>query len=459
MRQRNLSRVLHTLAAEGPLSRADVAARIGLTRAAVSTLVEELLRGGLLVERGPGRSGAVGRPGTQLLPADRGPAGMGAEIGVDHLAVCVMDLRGEVRVRIGQESGNQGSEPAAVLGALDAMLRRATSEAAAVGLRPVGLTVAVPGLVLRDSATVLRAPNLGWSGIDLAPLLPAGPAAGGTAAGNAMPYAAGKAVENAAGDAAGKGAGGAVGFVAVENEANLGALAELWSAAHPPGGPATPGGPAAAGGPAGPDGPADGLADGPADGLADSAADSFVYVSAAIGIGAAVVVDGELLRGAHGFAGELGHMPVRPGGRPCSCGGRGCLEAYAGEEAVLRAAGLTPGPGVRLGALTVRCEAGEPAALRAVREAGTALGIALSGAVNLLDPRRVVIGGPLARLGPWLLPPVRRELARRTAVAAGGRSTPVPVTASPLGPDGPLLGAARSAVRAALDSPGTLLAR
>jgi predicted NBD/HSP70 family sugar kinase len=381
--------VLHTLADDGPLSRAGVAARIGLTRAAVSTLVDELLRGGLLVEHGPGRSGAVGRPGTQLLLTDRGPCGMGAEIGVDHLAVSVMDLRGDTRIRATREIRNQDSDPAAVLAALTVLLRRAAAEAAALGLRPAGLTVAVPGLVNRGSATVLRAPNLGWHGTDLAPLLPDD-----------------------------------LGPVTVENEANLGALAELWSAASPAAQHAGP--------------------------------DSFVHVSAEIGIGAALVVDGELLRGAHGFAGELGHLPVRPEGRPCSCGGRGCLEAYAGEEAVLRAAGLEPGPGVRMGALAARCAAGEPTALRAVGQAGTALGIALSGAVNLLDPRQVVIGGSLARLAPWLLPPVRRELARRTSVAAGGRATPVPVIASPLGPDGPLFGAARSAVRAALDAPGDL---
>ncbi|MDT0444643.1 ROK family transcriptional regulator [Streptomyces johnsoniae] len=389
MRQRNLSRVLHALAAGGPLSRAAVAAEIGLTRAAVSTLVDELLRGGLLVEQGPGRSGSVGRPGTQLLLTDRGPCGVGAEIGVDHLAVCVMDLRGDVRVRAVHATRNQGSDPAVVLHALGGMLHTAAERAQGLGLRPAGLTVAVPGLVARDSATVLRAPNLGWHGTDLAAALPSD-----------------------------------LGRVTVENEANLGALAELWSAHHvpPEGGP-----------------------------------DSFVHVSAEIGIGSALVLDGELLRGAHGFAGELGHLPVRPEGRPCSCGGRGCLETYAGEEAVLRAAGLEPGPGVRLGALTERCEAGDPDALRAVKQAGTALGIALSGAVNLLDPRQVVIGGSLARLAPWLLPPVGRELARRTAVAAGGRSTPVPVTASPLGPDGPLLGAARFAVRAALDEPAGLL--
>ncbi|WP_062217765.1 ROK family transcriptional regulator [Streptomyces sp. NBRC 109706] len=398
MRQRNLSRVLHTLAAEGPLSRAAVAARIGLTRAAVSTLVDELLRGELLVEEGPGRSGAVGRPGSQLRPTDRGPCGFGAEIGVDHLAVCAADLRGEIRVRVEKEIRNRHSDPLAVLTVLRRLARRARAEATGVGLHPVGLAVAVPGLVLRDSCTVLRAPNLGWQHTELLPLLPDD-----------------------------------LGPVTVHNEANLGGLAELWSGNTPeatlPEGPGSPGSP-----------------------------DSFVYVSAQIGIGASVVVDGQLLSGTHGFAGELGHVPVRPEGPRCGCGGRGCLETYAGEEAVLRAAGIEPGPGVRMSALTARCEAGEETALRAVRRAGTALGIALSGAVNLLDCRRVVIGGTLTRLAPWLLPPLRRELARRTAVAAGGRDTPVPVTASPLGPDGPLVGAAGLAVRTALDHPAALLA-
>ncbi|UED88091.1 ROK family transcriptional regulator [Streptomyces profundus] len=396
MRQRNLSRVLHTLASEGPLSRAAVAARIGLTRAAVSTLVEELLRGELLVEEGPGRSGTVGRPGSQLRLTDRGPCGFGAEIGVDHLAVCAADLRGEIRVRVEKEIRNQHSDPGAVLAVLRRLAHRARAEATDVGLRPVGLAVAVPGLVLRDSGTVLRAPNLGWQHTELLPLLPDD-----------------------------------LGRITVHNEANLGGLAELWS--KPAATPLTAPG-------------------------RNGHTDSFVYVSAQIGIGACVVVDGQLLSGAHGFAGELGHVPVRPEGPRCGCGGRGCLETYAGEEAVLRAAGIEPGPGVRMSALTARCEAGEATALRAVGRAGTALGIALSGAVNLLDCRRVVIGGTLTRLAPWLLPPLRRELARRTAVAAGGRDTPVPVTASPLGPDGPLVGAAGLAVRTALDHPAGLLA-
>ncbi|MEU1949594.1 helix-turn-helix domain-containing protein, partial [Streptomyces sp. NPDC020125] len=106
MRRRNLSLVLHAVAAHGPLSRASVAARVGLTRAAVSTLVDELIRDGLLVELGPSRPGTVGRPGSALQLNERGPAGIGAEIGVDHLAVCAVDLAGRVRARTEIASAN-----------------------------------------------------------------------------------------------------------------------------------------------------------------------------------------------------------------------------------------------------------------------------------------------------------------------------------------------------------------
>ncbi|WP_432074629.1 ROK family protein [Streptomyces wuyuanensis] len=376
MRRRNLSLVLHAVAAEGPLSRAAVAGRIGLTRAAVSSLVDELVRAGLLMELGREQSGGVGRPGSALSLSDRGPAGVGAEIGVDHLSVAAVDLRGKVRARATAEGDNRGRPPEPVLKELGALLRRVGEAVHGEGLRPAGVAVAVPGLVARDTRTVVRAPNLGWWDVDPAAVLPCGPQ------------------------------------LTVDNEANLGALAELWIGGNP-------------------------------------APRDFVHVSAEIGIGAAVVVDGRLLRGAHGYAGELGHVPVRPEGPRCACGGRGCLEQYAGEEAVLRAAGLTTtGRPVRL--LADRAAAGDPDVLRALRGAGAALGIALAGAVNLLDPRAVVLGGALSRLSPWLLPSLERELSRRTAEAA--RPT---VTVSGLGSDGPLLGAAHSVIRAVLDDPAS----
>lgn len=161
------------------------------------------------------------------------------------------------------------------------------------------------------------------------------------------------------------------------------------------------------------------------------------------------MVDGKLLRGTRGFAGELGHVPVRPDGPRCPCGGRGCLEQYAGEEAVLRTAGLEPGED-RVGLLAQHAADGDEDVRGALREAGEALGIALTGAVNLLDPEAVVLGGALAGLAPWLLPSLLDELARRTAGPA------CPVSVSRLGSQGPLLGAAHSVVRAVLDDPAVV---
>ncbi|OIK06700.1 ROK family transcriptional regulator [Streptomyces monashensis] len=378
MRRRNLARVMHAVSAEGSLSRAAVASRIGLTRAAVSTLVDELIRWGLLEELGPERPGRVGRPGSALAVSGRGPAGIGAEIGVDHLAVCAVDLRGTVRARAVRRGGNRDRAPEAVAAELGQLARRVVAEAQREELWPAGLAVAVPGLVARDGRTVVRAPNLDWHDTDIGALLP-----------GEWP-------------------------LTVDNEANYGALAELW--------------------------------------LGEDTPHDFLHVSAEIGIGAAVVVDGGLLRGTRGFAGELGHIPVRPDGPPCPCGGRGCLEQYAGEEAVLRAAGLEPRED-RVGLLAGRAEDGDERVRAALRDAGAALGIALTGAVNLLDPETVVLGGALASLSPWLLPSLEAELTGRTAGPA------CPVAVSRLGPEGPLLGAAHSVVRSVLDDPAVVTER
>jgi predicted NBD/HSP70 family sugar kinase len=119
---------------------------------------------------------------------------------------------------------------------------------------------------------------------------------------------------------------------------------------------------------------------------------------------------------------------------------------------VLRAAGLQPGEGgVRL--LATRAAAGDAGVRRALGDAGRALGVALTGAVNLLDPEGVVLGGALAGLSPWLLPSLEAELSRRTA------GTACPVSVSRLGPQGPLLGAAHSVVRAVLDDPAAVAER
>ncbi|MFD4655002.1 ROK family protein [Kitasatospora sp. NPDC058444] len=385
MRRANLALVLGTIAS-GPRSRAEVAAGTGLTRAAVSSLAEQLIAVGLVVEEGPAApSGKVGRPGTALGLNPDGPGGLGAEIGVRHLGACVVDLRGEVRAWRRREVSNHGRRPAAVMADLADLLREAVTES---GLRPAGLTLAVPGLVGGSGGVLQRAANLDWEDVPLAAVLrPALRAAGGGLA--ELPIEA-------------------------DNEANLGGLAERW------------------------------LGEGPED---------FLYVSAEAGVGAAIVVGGRLLRGAGGFAGEFGHVPVHPEGPRCACGAHGCLEQYAGEAAVLRAAGLTGARGDWVTLLADRAGAREEAALAALAGAGAALGTAAAGAVNLLDPAEVLLGGGYARLAPWLLPAMRAELAARVTVRPWSEDR---LTVSRLGRRGPLLGAAVRVVRAIVADPGPL---
>ncbi|OEJ98325.1 ROK family transcriptional regulator [Streptomyces thermolilacinus] len=373
VRRHNLSLVLRAVHDEGEATRAGVAARVGLTRAAVSSLVEQLLAGGFLTESGKTFSGLAGRPGTALRVARTGPAGLGVEINVDYVSVCVVDLAGTDRVRLTEHLDNRDVPPGEVLARAARIAARTLVSAAEQELRPAGVRLALPGLV--SGGRVRQAPNLGWNRVAAEELF-----ASALRAPGAPPLPVGS-----------------------DNEANAAALAELWF-----------GGPAAGrdGGEGG--GGADGGGHDGTGGGGGERARSFLYVSGEIGVGGAIVVDGELLRGAHGFAGEIGHVPADAAGPECRCGSRGCLEQYAGQAALLRGAGLAQdagGPGVA--ELERRAADGDVRALGALERAGRALGLVLSGAVNLLDPDAVVLGGVYRGLMPWLGPAVDAELARR----------------------------------------------
>lgn len=365
VRRHNLALVLREVAEGEPVSRAAVAAHTGLTRGTVSSLVEELIGDGLVRELAAARGG-TGRPANPLQLNRSGPAGLGVEIGVNHVGACVVDLSGAVRATRTVPSDHRDRPPAPGLRRAAALAREVIDEA---GLTVVGAGVALPGVV-GPAGELQRAPNLPhW--IDVA------------VGGELSAQLDGLAVDTG-------------------NEADLAALAELWCGGGPP---------------------------------------NLLYVSGEIGVGGAIVLAGELFRGAGGRAGELGHVVVDPDGPPCSCGGRGCLEQAAGQEALLAAAGAGD-----VDDLLARCD--EPCPAAAVVAAGRALGVALAGAVNLLDVPAVVLGGLYARLGPALRDAVEAELRTRVLT-----SPPVEVRCSVLGPDAALRGAATAVVRARLRHP------
>jgi predicted NBD/HSP70 family sugar kinase len=146
-----------------------------------------------------------------------------------------------------------------------------------------------------------------------------------------------------------------------------------------------------------------------------SALTDFVYLSGEIGIGGAIVIDGRPMPGRHGWAGEIGHVTVDPSGPPCVCGSTGCLEMYAGRQAVLDAAGLAPGSATT--ELVAQVRAGDPDASAAVHRAAWALGMALAGVVNVVDVPVIVLGGHLRELTDLVRPGIEQVLTRRVLSA------------------------------------------
>lgn len=153
--------------------------------------------------------------------------------------------------------------------------------------------------------------------------------------------------------------------------------------------------------------------------------EDFIAVTIGTGIGAAVVVDGALVRGASGGAGELGHLPLVEDGPPCSCGNRGCLEALIGEAALVddaRAAGVI-GPGAGIAALQEAADRQSPDATGIFEAAGHRLGRALAGMVQLLDPEAVIVLGE--GTAAWTHWSFGFEPAFRSTLLAGRRGLPV----------------------------------
>ncbi|WNI16047.1 ROK family protein [Actinacidiphila sp. ITFR-21] len=143
-------------------------------------------------------------------------------------------------------------------------------------------------------------------------------------------------------------------------------------------------------------------------------ADRFLFVPLGTGIAGAIGIDGRIEAGAHGYAGEIGHIVVRPGGRECGCGQRGCLEAYASAAAVARSwAAAGGGPEADAADCARAVEAGDPGALAVWREAVDTLADGLVTGLTLLDPRVVIIGGGLAEAGDTLFGPLRAAVEAR----------------------------------------------
>ncbi len=175
-----------------------------------------------------------------------------------------------------------------------------------------------------------------------------------------------------------------------------------------------------------------------------------LYLTVSTGIGAGVIVNDRLLHGAHGLAGELGHMPILPDGPLCGCGQRGHLEAVASGTAIARAAreALAAGEVSSLASLSApptaadvarAAHAGDALARRILAEAAGHLGRALAGFLHIFNPSIVVLGGGVVQAGAVFLQPL--EAALRAAVMHPAYLDGLTLTTAALGDDAGLLGA------------------
>jgi glucokinase len=167
---------------------------------------------------------------------------------------------------------------------------------------------------------------------------------------------------------------------------------------------------------------------------------SALLVTVGTGIGGAVVVDGRVVRGANGMAGEFGHVRVVPDGLPCECGLRGCWEQYCSGRALERAVRTAFGSHCDGPEVERLARDGDPVARQAFASVGVWLGVGIAGLVSAFDPERVVVGGGVSAVGDLLLEPARRALLD-SLQAASHRELPS-LVATRFGPGAGAVGAA-----------------
>lgn len=381
--------VVALLRASGPTTRAELATAIGLSRATVSATVAELKQDGWIHEQ-PASSGSTGRgrPPTLLLLTQQAGVAVGVDLGRSHARVALAHLGHEVLAEAAHELDESWRAEDAV-DAVEALVDKALAAAGVDrgGIVGLGLGLPAPLDTSGHSTSITIPPD--WVRED-----------------------PGQAIARRLGVP-----------VVVDNDANLGALAEArWGAGR--------------------------------------GAKALCYVKASTGIGAGLVLDGRLFRGSSGTAGEIGHLVVDEDGVVCRCGSRGCLEVRAGGRALVAQVAHSAA-GIRsLAELIAAAQAEDLACTRVLADAGTMLGTALAAVLNIVNPDRVVLGGELGQAGELVLGSLRERLARDALASAVRSATVVP---GELGPRAEALGAVllvlTEAERFASPSPRTTRAR
>ncbi|OJX97846.1 putative NBD/HSP70 family sugar kinase [Salana multivorans] len=337
LREANRGAILEAVKRFGGLTQVELVGATGLSPATVSTIVKELTGSGLVEVQPTSRSG---RRAQLVTLARRVGLAAGIQVGPRTMRVALADFTSEVCAEqvlpLPFEHRMDTTLDRAALLVVD-MLEREGSSLAEL----VGVGVGLPAPVDVDTGMIsVRGIMRGWDDEHIAHVMT-------------------KRLEKP---------------VYVDNDANLGALAEATLGAGR--------------------------------GVRD-----LLYVSYSHSVGAGVVIGGRLHRGFAGTAGEIGHVQVDPMGAICRCGSRGCLETVVRSDALLATLQASHGS-LSLRDVLRRAQLGDPGCSRVIADAGEAIGSVLAGACQTLNPQLVIVGGEMAEAGETLLDPMRRELRR-----------------------------------------------
>lgn len=394
VREINLALVLRYIHNEAPVSRAQIAATTGLNKSTVSSLVDELMERHLIHEIGT-NAGVAGRPATLLEINPTAGGIIGIELGVDFVAIALTDFTGHIlwRETINADPAQTQDKMIAQTLQLSGQAIKASQERQ---LNILGLGVATPGTVDLKEGILVFAPNLHWKNVPLRKI-----------------YAENTGLK-----------------VFVENDANAAALGEhLFGAAR--------------------------------------RCTDFIFVFAGVGIGGGLFLNGQLYRGKNGYAGEIGHSPIMASSiqAPCHCGNRGCWETYANQYSILQRAqarlevkrrSIIPrlmaeqNSPLTIGIIKQAADQGDSEALESFAEAGSAMGQGFAALINMFNPEKIFLGGPLSLAGKYMLPSIR-ETASKHALPETGQQ--VEILLSSFGPDASLVGATAIVVHDILHNP------
>ena len=370
LRELNRLKVLEAVREYGTISRAQIANVTGLARSTVSTLVGELQRAGVVVEREDVQAGSTGSSGRPplLLSLDPGAgAVIGIQFGHEFVRVAIADLSLTILAE-GAVAGDVDHDALSGLDSAAELVGALMREADVDRERLIGVGVALSGPVDRSTGRVVAETILpGWVEIETARWL------------SERLHVR----------------------VEVDNDANLGALAESVLGAGR--------------------------------GVSEMA-----YVMLSSGIGGGLILEGRLYRGARGMAGEIGHVTVDDAGHMCRCGNRGCLETVVGAAALTELLRRSHGPGITIEEMIAQARRGDPGCRRVVADAGEVVGRVGAALCNQFNPERFVVGGELALAGELLLDPIRESI-RRYAIPAVAEG--LTVVAGALGDRAELMGA------------------